>query len=187
MRITQTKFHDFPMHGIFIGQIPGFPGEWEPCILSKMISIYYLTLNKWRPSWIFLPTMQCLKYFRQHHNVRYTWKPHDGHQKHESASIMSKMISIYCLTLDKWRPYWIFYPQFNIQNIFRRHHNVRHTWKPHDRHKKTRICLYYVENEINLLFDFERMAAILDFSPTMQYLKYFPTTPQCPAYLKTPW
>ena len=32
---------------------------------------------------------------------------------------------------------------------------------------KTRICLYYVENDINLLFDLEKMAAILDFLPTM--------------------
>ena len=32
------------------------------CIILKMIWIYCLTLNKWRPSWIFLPTMQCLKY-----------------------------------------------------------------------------------------------------------------------------
>ena len=55
-------------------------------------------------------------------------------------------------------------------------------WTP-----KTRICVYYVENDINLLFDLEQMAAILDFLPTIQYLKYFPTTPQCPAYLKTPW
>ena len=38
----------------------------------------------------------------------------------------------------------------------------------------------------NLLLDLEQMAAILDFSPTMQCLKYFLTTPQCPVYLKTP-
>ena len=131
----------------------------------------------------FVPTMQYLKYFPTTPQCpAYLIDT----RKHEYASTMLKMISIYCLTLDKWRPYWIFHPQFNIQNIFRRHHNVRHTWKPHDRHKKTRIYLYYVENEINLLFDLERMAAILDFLPTMQYLKYFPTTPQSPAYLKTP-
>ena len=23
------KFHDFSKHGTFLGQIPGFPGEWE--------------------------------------------------------------------------------------------------------------------------------------------------------------
>ena len=25
------KFHDLSMHGIFLGQILGFSGEWEPC------------------------------------------------------------------------------------------------------------------------------------------------------------
>ena len=63
-------------------------------------------------------TMQYLKYFRQHHNVRHTWKPHDRHtKKQEYASIMSKMISIYCLTLNKWRPTCIFYTQYNVENI----------------------------------------------------------------------
>ena len=30
--------------------------------------------------------------------------------------------------------------------------------------KKTRICLYYVENDMKLLPDLEQMAAILDFT-----------------------
>ena len=130
-------------------------------------------------------TMQYLKYFRQHHNVRHTWKPHDRHTrnknmpllcrkwyqfivwpwtngghlvffthntmskifsgnntmsgihenpridtKNPNISIVSKMISIYCLTLDKWRPSWIFYPQCNVENIFWQYHYVRHTWNP---------------------------------------------------------
>ena len=29
------------------------------------------------------------------------------HKKYESASFVLKMISIYCLTVDKWRPSWI--------------------------------------------------------------------------------
>ena len=29
--VLLQKFHDFFMHGIFLCQIPGFPGEWEPC------------------------------------------------------------------------------------------------------------------------------------------------------------
>ena len=52
--------------------------------------------------------------------------------------------------------------------------------------KKTPICLYYVENDMNLLLDLEQMAAILIFLPTMQCLKYYRTTPLCSAYLKTP-
>ena len=60
-----------------------------------------------------LRIMQCQKYFWQHHYVRHTWKPHDRHRKHESVSIMSKKICIYCLTLNKW-PSWIFYPRCNV-------------------------------------------------------------------------
>ena len=52
---------------------------------------------------------------------------------------------------------------------------------------KTRICLYYVEDDMNLLLDLDQMAAILDILPIMQCLKYFMTTPLCTAYLKTPW
>ena len=63
-------------------------------------------------------TMQYLKYFRIHHNDRHTRKPHDRHKKQGYASIMVKMISIYCLTLNKWRPSCIFYPQYNVENIF---------------------------------------------------------------------
>ena len=38
---------------------------------------------------------------------------------------------------------------------------------------KTRTCLYYVENDMNVLPDLEQMVAILDFLPTMQWLRYF--------------
>ena len=31
--------------------------------------------------------------------------------------------------------------------------------------KKPRICVYYVKNDINLLFDLEQMAAIVVFYP----------------------
>ena len=46
--ITETKFHDFSMkisfflkfhdlsmHGFFLCKIPGFPGEWEPCVEGR--------------------------------------------------------------------------------------------------------------------------------------------------------
>ena len=52
--------------------------------------------------------------------------------------------------------------------------------------QKTRICLYYIENDINLLLDLEQMAAIVDFLPTIQCRKYFLTIPLCPVYMKTP-
>ena len=45
--------------------------------------------------------------------------------------------------------------------LFWQHHYVRLTWKPHNRHQK------------------HESASIMS--------KIFPTTPQCPAYLKTPW
>ena len=105
-------------------------------IMSKMILIYCLSLNKSRPSWIFYPHCNVENIFWQHHYVRHTWKPHDGHQRDESASIMSKMILIYCLSLNKWRPSWIFHPQCNVWIIFWQHHYVRHTWKPHDGHQR---------------------------------------------------
>ena len=103
--------------------------EYAP-IMSKMISIYCLTLNKWRPSCIFYPQCNVENIFRQYYYVRHTWIPQDRHQEREYISIMSKIISIYCLTLDKWRPSCIFYPQCNVENIFWQYHYVRHTWKP---------------------------------------------------------
>ena len=53
------------------------------------------------------------------------------------ASIMTKMISIYWLTLDKWRPFWIFYLQCNVENIFWQCHCVGHTSKPYNKLKNT--------------------------------------------------
>ena len=47
------------------------------------------------------------------------------------------------------------------------------------------IKYVYTKNDRNLLLDLEPMAAILGFLPTMQCLKYFPTTPLCQTYLKT--
>ena len=61
-------------------------------LMSGMISIYHLTLDKWRPSWIV--------YIRRH-CVGYTLKPYNRHEKHECASIVLQMISLYSLTLDK--------------------------------------------------------------------------------------
>ena len=40
---------------------------------------------------------------------------------------------------------------------------------------------------MNLLLDLQQMAAILDFLPTIQCLKYLLTTPLCTAYLKNSW
>ena len=45
--------------------------------------------------------------FSDNTSMSHIHENHDTHKKHKSASFMSKMISIYCLTLDKWRPYWI--------------------------------------------------------------------------------
>ena len=70
----------------------------------------------------FYPQCNVENIFWQYHYVRHTWTPQDKHQKHEYASIMSKMISIYCLTFDKWRPSWIFYPQCNVQSNFWLHY-----------------------------------------------------------------
>ena len=98
---------------------------------------------------------------------------------------MPRMISIYCLTLNKWRAILDISLTMQYLKYFRQHHNDRRTRKPHYRHKKTRICLYYVENDINLLFDLEQMAAILYYLPTIQCRKYFLTILLCPVYIKT--
>ena len=103
-------------------------------------------------------------------------KPHDWHQKHESASIMSKMIWIYTLTLNKWRPSWTFYPQCNVENIFWQHHSAGHTLKPYNRHQKYESA-YIVLKMISiycLILDKWRPSWI---SLTMQCLKLFLTTP----------
>ena len=71
-----------------------------------MISIYCSTLNIWRLSWI-LPTMLCHTVFCGHTTVHYvgrTRKLYAKHQNHESATILKKLISIYCLTLNIRRP-----------------------------------------------------------------------------------
>ena len=65
-----------------------------------MISMYCLTLDKWRPSWIFYPQCNVENILWQHHCVGHTLKPCNRHQKYESASIVLKMISFYCLSWD---------------------------------------------------------------------------------------
>ena len=75
-------------------------------ILKKMTSIYCLTLNIWRPSWI-LPTMQCLKVPSGRTTMSgVPENPMVDTKNHESATILKKMISIYCSTLNVWRPSW---------------------------------------------------------------------------------
>ena len=73
-------------------------------VLLKIISIYCLTLYKWRPSWI-LPRMQCPKIlFDQSLYVRHPRKPFGRHPNQESFYSV-QIISIHCLTLQKWRPF----------------------------------------------------------------------------------
>ena len=55
----------------------------------------------------FLPTMQCLKYFFTTPLCPAYLKTPGYTPKNTFAFIMAKIISIYCLTLDKWRPSWI--------------------------------------------------------------------------------
>ena len=89
--------------------------------MSKMISISCLTLKKWRPSWIFYSQCNVENIFWQCHCVEHTLKSYNGHQKHESVSIVLKNISTYCLILENGG-HLGFYPQCNVQNYFRPHH-----------------------------------------------------------------
>ena len=58
---------------------------------------------KWRPSWI-LPQCNIQSTFKLLHCVGHTRKPYGRHQQYAFASILSRMMSIYSLTLQKWRP-----------------------------------------------------------------------------------
>ena len=51
--------------------------------------------------------MDIYLWFWPYHYVRRAGNPHGGHQNHESATILKKIISIYGLTLNIWRPSWI--------------------------------------------------------------------------------
>ena len=48
------------------------------------------------------------KVFFDHNTMSGTpFKPHSSHQNQESVTILKKIISIYCSTLNIWRPTWI--------------------------------------------------------------------------------
>ena len=87
------------------------------------------------------------------------------HDLEQMAAILNFLPTMQCLKYYLTRPLSTAYP--------------RTPW--------IRICLYYVENDMNLLLYLEQMDAISNFLPTMQWLKYFLTTPLCTAYLKTAW
>ena len=65
---------------------------------SKIIFSLLFDLAQMAASWILI-TMQCLKYIIATPLCR----AYPRHQTHESASILFKIIYIYCLTLQKWR------------------------------------------------------------------------------------
>ena len=153
-------------------------------IMTKMISIYCLTLDKWRPSWIFYPQCNVKNIFWQYHYVRHTWKPQDRHQKREYAFIISKMISIYCLTLDKWRPSWIFTQQCNVENIFGQCHCVGHTLKPYNRHQKHESASIVLNNISIYCLTLDKLRPFW-ILPTMQCRKLFLTTSLDREYPKT--
>ena len=173
----------------------------------KMTSIYCLTLAIWWPSWILL-TMQCPF-------IVWPWS-NGGHLGFFTHNVMSNIFSDNTtmsgilenlmidtkntnLRLSWWKWYqFIAWPLTNggqlgffshnaISKIF--YANTTMSGIPENPiidTKKTRICLYYIKNDINLLFDLEQMATIFDFLPTMQCQKYFLTIPLCPAYMKAP-
>ena len=76
---------------------------------------------------------------------------------------MKKMLSMYCLTLNIRRPSWIL-PTMQWLKVLSGHTTMPGVSKNPMIDIKTRICHYSEENDINLLFDPEHMAAILDFT-----------------------
>ena len=73
--------------------------------------------------------------FWSQHYVGHARKPYGGRQNHESASIMSKIISTYSLLLHKWGPSWIVPPfkKHQMANTF--------FWKPKIYVGPTKYCL----------------------------------------------
>ena len=67
----------------------------------------YNPSTNWLDMWVIWGANKNVKGTEQFRLSRVQEKPHDRHQNHESATILRKMISIYCLTLHKWRPSWI--------------------------------------------------------------------------------
>ena len=71
-------------------------------IISKIISIYSLTLHKLQVSWILTHNaLSKMNNFCSHNYFAHAWKPYGRHQGHESAYIISKVTSIWSLTLVK--------------------------------------------------------------------------------------
>ena len=81
----------------------------------KMISIYFLTLNIWRLSWI-LPSIQCHKVFSGYTTM--SGVPENPMVDYKSTNLLLFCRKLYCLTLHKWRPSWISRPFFCIWNTF---------------------------------------------------------------------
>ena len=153
--------------------------------MSKNISIYCLTLNKWRPSWICSP--QCnIKDISD--NTTLSGIPENP--------MIDPIIDEYASLFRKLYQF-IVWPWTNGGHLgFFTHNTMSKTFADNTtmsgiglhenpRTPKTRICLYYVENDINLLFDLGQMTAILNFLPTMQRRKHFLTIPLGRKYFKT--
>ena len=89
----------------------------NPMVHTK-IMLGLLFCPKWY-QFIVLPCTNCghLGFYSQckvlitfllHHYVRHNWSSCARHQNQESATILSKIIALYCFILYKWRPFWIF-------------------------------------------------------------------------------
>ena len=83
---------------------------------------------------------------------------------------MLKMISFYCLTLDKWRLFWILptmqCPKLFLTTPLDRAYMKTLNWTP-----KSRSSSYSVENGVNSKFDLPQMAAILNLFNFLRSLK----------------
>ena len=154
-------------------------------MLLKMTSIHCLTLYKWQPSWI-LPTMQCQKYFLTRPLCRACPKPYRRHQNHEYFTILKKMISIYCLTLNIWRPSWIL-PTMQCPKVRSGHTTMSGVPEnPMVYTKITHLLLFWRKWYQFIVWPWT-YGGHLGFNPQCNVLKYVLATPLCRAYQKTPW
>ena len=135
----------------------------------------------------FYPQCNVLKYLLAVPLCRaYQKIPHGRHQNHESATILKKMISIYCLTLNVWRPSWIL-PTMQCPKVPSGCTTMSGVPEnPMVDTKITNLLLFWTKWYQFIVRPWTYVGH-LGFYPQCNVLKYVLAIPLCPASQKTPW
>ena len=154
-------------------------------MMLKMPLIYCLTLYKGSHLG-FSQQYNVRSIFWPHHYVGHTRKPYSRHQNHESVTILKKMISIYCFTLNIWRPSWIL-PTMQCPKIRFGHTTV--SGVPENLMVDTKITnleLFWRKWYQFIVWPWT-YGGPLGFYTQCNVVKYVLAIPLCRAYQKTPW